>query len=63
MIYFIFISLVVGIAIFKIAEKLQWEEYTRKRKKENKERWKAKQKGKPHGKRVRRNYKPPKGKR
>ena len=63
MIYFIFIFLAIGIATFKIADKLQWEEYIRKRKKENKERWEAKQKGKPHGKRVRKRNKPPKRKR
>ena len=63
MIYFILVCLVIGIAIFKIAEKLQWEEYIRKRKKGNKERWEEKQKGKPHGKRVRKRNKPPKRKR
>ena len=63
MVYFIFISLAVGIITFKFARKLQRGEYLRRRRKENKERWKLKQKGKPHGKRVRKRNKPPKRKR
>ena len=63
MIYFIFIFLAIGIATFKIGDKLQWEERLIKKRKEGKVEWDKKQKGKPHGKRVRKRNKPPKRKR
>ena len=63
MIYFIFISLAIGIATFKIAEKLQWEERLIRKRKERKVKWDKKQKEKSHGKRVRKRNKPPKRKR
>tara|TARA_Y100000310_G_C20189848_1_gene581979 strand:+ start:424 stop:615 length:192 start_codon:yes stop_codon:yes gene_type:complete len=49
MIYFIFIALGVGIITFRFARKLQWSEYLRRRRKENKERWVKKEKEKPYG--------------
>ena len=55
-----FMILLLGIVIYKIAVKIQWEEYLRKRKKENKERWTKKRK--PHGNRVQKHNKPPKRK-
>ena len=62
MIYFIFISLAIGIATFKIAEKLQWEERLIRKRKERKVKWDKKQKEKSHGKRTRRSNKPAKRK-
>ena len=63
MVYFIFISLAVGIITFKFARKLQWEERLIKKRKERKTEWDKKQKGKLYGKRVRKRNKPPKRKR
>ena len=60
--YFIFIALVVGIITYKIAEKLQWDEYHRKKRKERRIAWNKKQKEKSHGKRTRRSNKPAKRK-
>ena len=63
MIYFIFISLAVGILICRFADKLKWEERFLRKKRERREAWLKKQKGVRHGKGVRRSYKPPKRKR
>ena len=63
MLYFIFISLVVGIVTYKYARKLQWEGRLRRKRKERKAEWDKKQKGKLYGKRVRKRNKPPKRKR
>lgn len=62
MLYFIFISLVVGIVTYKYAQKLQWEGRLRRKRKERKAGWNKKQKRKSHGKRVRKHNKPPKRK-
>ena len=62
MIYFIFISLVVGIITFKIARKMEWEERLIRKRKERKVEWDKKQKGISYGKRVRKHNKPPKRK-
>ena len=53
MIYFIFIALLVGIIIFKFAQKLLEEERLIKNRKERKIEW-DKKKGVQHGNRVRR---------
>ena len=63
MIYFIFISLVVGIITFKYARKLLEGERIIRKRKERKIEWDKKQKGIRHGKRVRKHNKPPKRKR
>ena len=63
MIYFIFISLVVGIITFKYARKLLEGERIIRKRKERKIEWDKKQKGIRYGKRVRKHNKPPKRKR
>ena len=63
MIYFIFISLVVGIIAFKYAGKLLEGERIIRKRKERKIEWDKKQKGIRYGKRVRKHNKPPKRKR
>ena len=63
MVYFIFISLAVGIITFKFARKLLQEARLIRKRKERKVEWDKKQKGISYGKRVRKYNKPPKRKR
>ena len=63
MIYFIFISLVVGIITFKIARKMEWEERLTRKRKERKVAWDKTHKGVQYGKGVRKHNKHTKRKR
>ncbi len=64
MIYSVFIILLVGILTYKFADKLKWEEYHIRRRKERRKEWIKKQKKrKPYGNKVRKHNKPPKRKR
>jgi len=62
MLYSIFIILVVGIIIYKIAVKLQRGEYLARRRKERKIEWDKKQRN-HYGNRVHKRNKPPNRKR
>lgn len=57
MIYFILISLAVGIVVYKIGDKLKWEGRFLRKKKERRTAWLKKQKGVQHGKGVRKSNK------
>ena len=57
-----FIILLVGIILYKIARKIQWEEYIIRKRKERRVEWIKKQKGKSYGKKTYRRNKPPKRK-
>ena len=63
MIEIIFISLAVGILIYKFADELKWEERLLRRKKERRVAWLKKQKGVQYGKGVRKGIKSKPGKR
>jgi len=62
MLYSIFIILVVGIIIYKIAVKLQWEGRLTRKRKERKIEWDKKQRD-HYGNRVQKRNKPPNRKR
>ena len=57
MIYFILISLAVGILVYKIGDKLKWEGRFLRKKKERRVAWLKKQKGVQHGEGVRKSNK------
>ena len=57
MIYFILISLAVGILVYKIGDKLKWEGRLLRKKKERRKALLKKQKGVQYGKGVRKSNK------